>query len=141
MVHLVRALRSSCSFDNITINSVAPAATITAQIPKHLLAPIQALRLPVSDPEHVAWAIYFSATAKEQRRVEAYGKDNDLEERDGRWNGRTILTLGDQWTEIEEPLARLKAQWWGQRNVELTRKQQAVTDSRAKTTFVTSSGA
>ncbi|KAG8628066.1 hypothetical protein KVT40_003939 [Elsinoe batatas] len=131
MLGLVRVLRSVTTKDNITINAVAPAATITNQLPRHLAAPIIDAGLPVSDADHVGWAIYFSATAQQSNPVELYGKDDDSMVKPGRWNGRTILTLGDTWTEVEEPLARLKAQWMGPENLRLTRAQQALTDFRA----------
>ena len=63
--------------------------------------------------------------------MEAYGKDNDSQmERVGRWNGRIILTLGDRYTEIEETMADLRGQWFGEENTKLTRMQQAATDFR-----------
>lgn len=76
-------------------------------------------------------ALVYSATAREKRRVQAYGKEKDEEdEREGRWNGRVILTLGDRYTELEESIADSRAVWFGQENLELTRLQQAATDFR-----------
>lgn len=128
----MRALRSTLVCDNITINAVAPAATITSLLPAELAAPIIAAGLPVSSPEFVGLAIAYSAIAKETRRVEHYGKDstNELLDTPRRWNGRTILTLGDRYTELEEPLALLKPQWLGVENTRETRMQQAATDFR-----------
>ncbi|TKX26516.1 short-chain dehydrogenase-like protein 2 [Elsinoe australis] len=127
---LVRVLRPVLIRHDITINAVAPAATITNQLPGHLAAPIIDAGLPVSTAEHVGWAVYFSATAEQDRAVEPYGKDDDHAPGLGRWNGRTILTLGDTWTEVEGPLADLKPKWLGEENSKLTRAQQALTDSR-----------
>lgn len=46
MLGLVRALRPVAMLDGVTINAVAPAATITNQLPKDLAAPIIAAGLP-----------------------------------------------------------------------------------------------
>ena len=117
--------------EGITINAVAPAATITSLLPQHLADPIIAAGLPVSSAHFVGLALVYSATAKENRQVEAYGKDKDSEvEREGRWNGRIILTLGDQYTEMEEPIATLRGRWFGEENMKFTRMQQAATDFR-----------
>lgn len=85
--------------------------------------------LPVSSAHFVALAVVFSAVAHQKQRVEDYGKD-EAGTGSGRWNGRTILTLGDEYTELEELIARSKAQWFGGKNLELTRMQQAATDFR-----------
>lgn len=128
---MIRALRSTLIKDNITINGVAPAATITKLLPEHLAAPIIAAGLPVSSAYFVGLALVFSATANETRRVEAYGKEKESEnERVARWNGRVILTLGDQYTELEEPMSRLREEWFGKKNLHFTRMQQAATDFR-----------
>ncbi|KAF2219242.1 short chain dehydrogenase/ reductase, partial [Elsinoe ampelina] len=131
MLGLVWAPRSVTAKDNITINAVVPAATITNQLPEHLAAPIIDAGLPVSDADHVGWAIHFSATAQQSRPVELYGKDDDSFMKPGRWNGRTIVTLGDTWTEVGEPRAELKALWMGPENLRLTRAQQILTEFRA----------
>lgn len=85
--------------------------------------------LPVSTAHFVGLAIAYSATATQTSHVEPYGKDRDIGGA-GKWNGRVILTLGDTYTEIEEPIARLRPQWFGEENTILTRKQQAATDFR-----------
>lgn len=85
--------------------------------------------LPVSSAYFVGLAVVFSAVAMQSRQVEAYGKDDRIDIR-GKWNGRTILTLGDTYTELEEPLASLRLQWFGKENTELTRAQQIATDFR-----------
>ena len=133
MLGLVRALRSVAILDGVTVNAVAPAATITNQLPKDLAAPIIAAGLPVSSAEHVAKAILHCVVGTQERRVEDYGKDIPSTDGPGRWNGRTILTLGDTWTEIEEPLVTSRPQWFGTENEHLTREQQSMTDSRAPT--------
>lgn len=51
--------------------------------------------------------------------------------REARWNGRVILVLGNQYTELEEPLAGLRPLWFGEENLKLTRAQQTETDFRA----------
>ena len=128
---LVRALRSTIFLDNITINAVAPAATITALLPPTLAKPIIEAGLPVSSAHFVGLALVYSATATEERRVQAYGKEKEEEnEREGRWNGRVILTLKDSYTELEEKTADLRGQWFGEENLKLTRLQQAATDFR-----------
>jgi len=114
---------------NITINSVAPAATITKLLPRNLATPLMAAGLPVSTAEFVGLAVVYSAVARQERLTEPYGKDSN-EDVDGRWNGRTILTLGDNYTELEEPIARLRGEWFGKQNKELTRMQQTATDFR-----------
>ena len=128
---MIRAFRSVLIRDNITINGVAPAATITKLLPEHLAQPILAAGLPVSSAHFVGLALAYSATANESKRVEAYGKEKeDDNERVGRWNGRIILTLGDQYTELEESISRLRSEWFGKYNLEMTRLQQAATDFR-----------
>ncbi|KAL4978761.1 short chain dehydrogenase reductase [Aspergillus desertorum] len=131
LVGLIRTLRSVTVQDNITINGVAPAATITSLLPAHLAAPIIAQGLPVSSAHFVGLALVYSATASQSRRVEVYGKETEVQKwTTGRWNGRVILTLGETYTELEEPIADLRAFWFGRENLELTRKQQAATDFR-----------
>lgn len=125
----MRALRSTLHLRNITINSVAPAATITKLLPRNFAAPLMAAGLPVSSPDFVGLAIAYSATARQNRSVEPYGKDSN-EDTPGHWNGRTILTLGDTYTELEEPIASLRPQWFGQENTHLTKMQQTATDFR-----------
>lgn len=136
---MIRALRSVIIRDGITINGVAPAATITNLLPAHLAAPIMAMGLPVSDARFVGLALVYSAVATQDRTVQAYGKDKDrdhevVHETGGsarqRWNGRVILTLGDTYTEVEEITADLRPFWFGRDNARLTRLQQAATDFR-----------
>ena len=128
---MVRSLRSLLIRDQITINAVAPSATITKFLPAHLAEPIKAMGAPVSSAHTVALALVYSATAKQARRVEGYGKDKEVnDEREGPWNGRVILVLGEQFTEIEEPYADLRNAWMGRQNARLYRLQQAATDGR-----------
>ncbi|KAI0543350.1 short chain dehydrogenase reductase [Xylaria curta] len=129
LVGLIRALRSVITKDGITINGVAPAATRTKLLPEHLAAPIVAMGLPVSTAEFVGLALVYSATARQARRVEAYGKEGEGEIwADERWNGRVIVTLGESYTEVEGPIADLRPFWFGRENTRLTRLQQAATD-------------
>ena len=130
LVGLVRSLRAVTLKDNITINTVTPAATITSLLPQHLAAPIIAAGLPVSSADFVGLAVVYSAVGKQSKRVEPYGKDTDESDGPGRWHGRGILTLGDAYTEVEGPVADLRTQWFGQKNTELTRLQQTMTDFR-----------
>ncbi|KAI1205727.1 short chain dehydrogenase reductase [Annulohypoxylon truncatum] len=131
LVGLIRALRSVIIRDGITINGVAPAATITSLLPANLAAPILAQGLPVSDAHFVGRALVYSAVAQQQRRVQMYGKDDDNNMwKSERWNGRVILTLGNSYTELEEPTADLRPFWFGRENVRKTREQQAATDFR-----------
>ncbi|KAL2822605.1 short chain dehydrogenase reductase [Aspergillus granulosus] len=131
LVGLIRALRSVIVQDGITINGVAPAATITSLLPAHLAAPILAQGLPVSSAHFVGLALVHSATATQPRRVEVYGKEMETQRyQEERWNGRVILTLGDRYTELEEPIADLRAFWFGRENLAATRLQQAATDFR-----------
>lgn len=132
---LIRALRSVVISDGITINGVAPAATFTGQLPRHLAAPIVELGLPVSTAHFVGLALVYAATARQERRVESYGREEEGSKwRPGgeRWNGRVILTLGESYTELEEPLSDLRRFWLGGENLRLTRLQQAATDFRVE---------
>lgn len=131
LVGLVRSLRTNLIRDNITINAVAPAATITKLLSAKFSEPIIAAGLPVSSSHVVGLALVYSAVAKEQRKVEAYGNDRDEElVREARWNGRCILTMGDRYTELEEPIASSRELWFGKENARFTRLQQKTTDSR-----------
>ncbi|EOD47370.1 putative benzoate 4-monooxygenase cytochrome p450 protein [Neofusicoccum parvum UCRNP2] len=112
LIGLVRALRPQMPLYGATINAVAPAATITKLLPKDLAKPIMAAGAP-------------------PRQVESYGRDPEgIVNSRGRWNGRCILTLGDQWTEMEEPISSLRKQWFGEYNTEMTAFQQKLTDTR-----------
>ncbi|KAK4108596.1 NAD(P)-binding protein [Canariomyces notabilis] len=131
LVGLIRALRSVIIRDGITINGVAPAATITKLLPGELAAPIMAMGLPVSNADFVGRALVYSATARQAKRVEVYGKEKEADAFvEERWNGRVILTLGDSYTELEEPISELRPFWFGRENLRLTRLQQAATDFR-----------
>ena len=134
LIGLVRSLRPILPASNITINAVAPGATDTPLIPRQLFDPIIAAGLPVSSAEAVGLALVYSATAQESYRTDVYGK----EEKEGdkrrvrRWNGKVIMTLGDQYTEVEGPLNELRPMWLGEENDKLIKAQQAVTDFRAQ---------
>ncbi|KAI1499288.1 NAD(P)-binding protein [Biscogniauxia marginata] len=131
LIGLVRALRSKIIKDNITINAVAPSGTLTPSMAPELYEPMIRQGVVMSTPDVVGLALVYSATARENRMVDLYGKDKQSDLwTEGRWNGRCILTLGDTYTEIEEPTADLKPFWFGRDNVRLTRLQQAATDFR-----------
>ena len=86
---------------------------------------------PVSSAEHVGLALVYSAVATQKCQVEGYGRDTPEEvAAEGRWNGRAILTLGDTWTELEGPLAKLRPFWFGEYQTEKTAWQQVLTDMR-----------
>jgi NAD(P)-dependent dehydrogenase (short-subunit alcohol dehydrogenase family) len=122
LVGLVRSLRHNLICDGITINAVVPACTETALVGAEFLGPIKDMGLPVSSARMVGAALVHSAVAKEARKVDVYGKE-PLEnvKLPGRWNGRVILTLGDTYTELEEKLADLRPQWFGEENAVMTR--------------------
>ncbi|KAI5203351.1 hypothetical protein E4T39_04198 [Aureobasidium subglaciale] len=132
VIGLVRALRSTIPYTHgATINTVAPAATITRLLPANLAAPIIQAGAPVSSAEHVGLAVAFSAVGYQDTQVEGYGRDtSEMISSRGRWNGRTILTLGDTWTEVEQPLATLRPQWFGDYTTKMTAFQQSLTDMR-----------
>jgi hypothetical protein len=131
LINYMRAMRSLLRDSNITINVVVPAATITKLLPMDLAGPILAAGLPVSTAEFVALAVAYSAVAQEPRKVQGYGKDEcEWIQRSGRWNGRTILTLGHSFTELEENLSDCRGLWFGHENLEKTKMQQATTDFR-----------
>lgn len=110
---------------------MAPAATITNLLPAHLAKPIIEAGLPVSSAGFVGLAIVFSAVASQQGAVELYGKDHDeMLSTKSRWHGRTIVTMGETYTEVEGPIAELRPQWFGEENARLTRLQQSATDFR-----------
>lgn len=125
----MRGLRSTLPCHDISINAVAPAATRTKLLPMDLARPLLDAGLPVSTAHMVGLAVVYSATAKQQRLVEVYGKDARIEH-SGKWNGRTIFTLGDEYTELEEHIADSRSTWFGSKNTSLTRQQQTATDFR-----------
>ena len=56
--------------------------------------------------------------------MEDYGKDKaEGKEWERRWNGRVIVVLGDQDTEVEENYADLRSVWLGEENARLFRTQ------------------
>ncbi|KAH7141620.1 short chain dehydrogenase reductase [Dactylonectria macrodidyma] len=131
LINYMRAMRSTLQGSGITINSVAPAATITKLLPPDLAAPIIASGLPVSSAHFVGLAVAYSATASEHQKVQAYGKDTEKwKQAPGRWNGRAILTLGERYTELEGSISDSRPLWFGKANLEETRMQQAATDFR-----------
>ncbi|KAI0179449.1 short chain dehydrogenase reductase [Hypoxylon sp. FL1284] len=128
---LIRSLRATLPQHGISISGVAPSATESATLPAQLAAPLVAAGLPVSTGRHVGLAVAYSATARQARRVEDYGRDEpEKAGAEAPWNGRVVHTLGDTYTEVEEALVRTRPRWWGQRNEELARAQQRATDMR-----------
>lgn len=125
----MRVLRHVLDKDDITINAVAPGATVTRMIPFRPVIAWMRNELPLSTPETVALALAFSATARQNRRVDAYGVETEESLAvTGRWCGRVIQVLGDEFREIEEPLADSRKSWFGERFTRLTRNQQAACD-------------
>lgn len=140
----MRALRSglrSSSGPNITINAVAPGATITALVPYEMAAPMIAIGVPVNKAESVGLAVVYSAVAKQEQPVDLYGRDY-LSQKEllkpgaknvetfSRWNGRGIVTIGDTFTEVEGLMTATRKTWFGEKNEELTRMQQGAMDMR-----------
>jgi NAD(P)-dependent dehydrogenase (short-subunit alcohol dehydrogenase family) len=131
LVGLVRSLRHNLFLDNITVNAVVPASTETRLIAPEFIEPIKQMGLPVSSARYVGTALVYSAVPQEMRKVEVYGKEPfENLNKEGRWNGRVIFTLGDTYTELEEKLADLRPEWFGKQNLMLQNKQQAITDFR-----------
>jgi hypothetical protein len=117
--------------NGVTFSGVAPAATISKLLPANLAAPMKAAGAPISSAFHVGLAIAYSATARQERPVEIYGRDSpEKAGLPGRWHGRVILTLGEHWIEVEEPIARVRPQCLGQYNFDMTAFQQKLTDMR-----------
>ena len=132
-VGLVRSLRHHVGRDHITINAVAAHATITRMLMYDLAVPMIHAGTPVSSPEHVALALVFSATARQTRRVDVYGREPDsLRDTPGRWHGRVIVAWGDRYIELEERMADLREQCFGAETLAMFRKQQEVTDMRGE---------
>jgi hypothetical protein len=129
------AWRSVIVKDNITTDGVAPAAIITSLLPSRLAAPIMVMGCPVSDAKFVCLEVTYSATAREERRVEVqlHGRRGREKEAggytNGRWNSRVILTLGSTYMELEEPASELSCFSFRHENL-LTRLQQTATDFR-----------
>ncbi|KAE8378308.1 short chain dehydrogenase reductase [Aspergillus bertholletiae] len=131
LIGLIRGLRPMAEINGATINGVAPAATISKLLPANLAAPIKAAGAPISSSYHTGLAVVYSAVAQQARSVELYGRDDPAKiALPGRWNGRVIVTLGDRWTEVEEPIASLRQEWFGEYNTEQTALQQKLTDLR-----------
>ena len=131
MIGLVRALRGLLPAEGITINGVAPSPTVTKIIPQEFASKLEQGGLPVSKADHVALAMAYAATARESRRVEAYGKDKDADmEGDRSWNGRVIVPVGEMWFEVEEGLADRKEGWFGKKLCQVGRTMQKGSDKR-----------
>lgn len=61
---MVRSLRSTMSAFNISINAVAPAATITNLLPMNFADPLMAAGLPIGSAEFVRLAVIYSTVAQ-----------------------------------------------------------------------------
>ncbi|KAJ4104148.1 hypothetical protein NW760_010826 [Fusarium oxysporum] len=81
--------------------------------------------LPVRWAEFMDYALVYSATAKQNRRIEDYATSGK-----GRWAIQAILTLSGRYTELEEQYAEIRRSWLRWENTTITRIQEAVTDSR-----------
>lgn len=119
--------------DKITINAVAPGAVITGMLPWGYAVPLLKAGINVCTADDVARALVFSATAREPRRVEVYGKEEPSELLEpGRWNGRVILQLGEKFVEVEERICDMRdsGAWIGPEYLGIIKQSQAVTDWR-----------
>ncbi|PIG85952.1 hypothetical protein AARAC_004475, partial [Aspergillus arachidicola] len=109
LIGLSRGLSPMVEVYGATVNGVAQAATTSKLLPGNLALPIKAAGAPISGSFHAGLAVSFAAVARQARSVELYGRDDPAKiASPGRWNGRVILTLGDRWTEVEEPIAALR---------------------------------
>lgn len=124
---LVRSLRPILPLANITINAVAPGATETPLLPQKYIDAIRAASLPVSTADFVGLALVYSATARASKPIDVHGAETGSESPPvKRWNGNVIMTLGDQYAELEGPLRDLRPLWLGQENDSLIKAQQAL---------------
>ncbi|KAI0551649.1 hypothetical protein F4679DRAFT_538724 [Xylaria curta] len=132
LLGLIRALRSIIIRDGITINGVAPGATMTNLVPPHMAEAITTQSpAAVGEPRFVGLALVYSAIAAQDREVQVYGKDKDTDLwKRGRWNGRVILALGKSYTELEEPAADLHPFLLGRENAAVIRQAYAAVDIR-----------
>ncbi|KAI0400483.1 hypothetical protein F4802DRAFT_584793 [Xylaria palmicola] len=134
LLGIIRSLRTLMIRDGITINGVAPGATLTGIGPKYvmdILAAAPRREALVGDARTVGRALVYSAVASEGRAVQVFGRQAEAEVwRPGRWNGRVILVLGRRYAELEEPIADLRPFWFGRENLALLREQQAILDFR-----------
>ena len=99
-------------------------------VPKHIVSTFTNAEIPMSSTQTVALAMAWQATAKQTERVEDYGFDTPGPGPHNRWNGRTILTMGFTFVELEEMVSRTKSAWFGRWTGELARRQQGATDDR-----------
>ena len=140
---LVRSLRLIAPRHNISINAVAPSPTATSILPESFRTKLTSAGIPVSEPETVALAMVYSATAVAPRQVEVYGKGaNGGEDIGGgkkdsstaaaaqskKWNGRVVFVLGDEFVEVEEEIAHAREKWLGEEVERATRAQQVLLD-------------
>lgn len=84
---------------------------------------LYAASLPVSSAYFVALAVVCSAIAQQRERIKDYRRDEAGIGGEGKWSRRAIVTLREDYTEVEEGIARLKRVWCGEKNKRLTRIQ------------------
>ena len=84
----------------------------------------------MSSTQTVALAMAWQCTAHQTQRVEDYGNDKPGPGPQSRWNGRTLLTMGYLFVDLEEMVSRSKSEWFGEWTKELARRQQRATDDR-----------
>ena len=94
----------------------------------------------MSSTQTVAMAMAWQCTAKQTERVEDYGTDTPGPGPHCRWNGRTILTMGYTFVELEEMISRTKSAWFGRMMAEIARRQQRATDDREPETAYVGEG-
>ena len=99
-------------------------------VPKHIVSTFTKAEIPMSSTQTVALAMAWQCTAKQTQRVEDYGTDTPGPGPHSRWNGRTLLTMGFTFVELEEGISRTKSEWFGEWTADLARRQQRVTDDR-----------
>ena len=99
-------------------------------VPKNIVSTFTKAEVPMSSTQTVALAMAWQCTAKQTERVEDYGTDTRGPGPHNRWNGRTLLTMGYTFVELEEMVSRTKSAWFGRSTAELTRRQQSATDDR-----------
>ena len=88
----------------------------------------------MSSTQTVALAIAWQCTAHQTERVEDYGTDTPGPGPQSRWNGRTLLTMGYMFVDLEEAVSRTKKDWFGTWTTQLARRQQRATDDRPPVT-------
>lgn len=73
----------------------------------------------------------YSATAK-QTETSGPEMDGAKDGVESRWNGKVIVTLGDRYMEVEEPIADARPVWLGEEATRVIGAQLDAMDSRGK---------